>query len=436
MKKLLLSIVTLALILVIANFALWFFNTNTITKSLEQLKNTLAQDDLTLDYKEIRFDSFKSWRIDGVIEEPSLKTKLLGNNLALSTPRINFISKPFSDELTISMPGDHLAYQFAGKFLNLDTDAKLQFDPNLTPEIVINFNSSLSELVHLLKEDGKNIYMTMKSISFDASNISLVDSKTNQVEKTTEKVYFDLKFLRPKDKQLEIDSDARVLNTGFDANFLENAPDELRTLYKFFASYGKSSYSHSINILFKDPEGKISNEFRLDVKELLVGNDVFKFEGKGYIELRKEDRIPAVDFTLVIRNYVAFFDFYKEYFKLASLDAGAHSNFNSEFLENNLKVSKEIMSRFATANGKDAELVFVIQDGQFKVSGKTFAEVMEILQPLFAQKQDQTKTQEKNNPSHLLKDKPKKSEEDSNKRLNAPKQPLHPALLEPQPKVS
>jgi len=386
MKKLIYGIIILILLVVIANFTLWFFNTKAINQSIEQLKTALSDDDLEFTYSEVKFDSFKSWRIEGVIVEPSLKSKIFGKLLNLHVPRVHFISYPFSDELELSTPGDHFLYKFTDKLMNTDENVKVQYDTQSPPTLNFSFNKSFSELVPLFKEDNYNLFKALKNISLKASGLNFIDNHTSALVSKTGGIDIEANFAPPANNEINFEGLMKIKDVIYNPDYIASAPAHKKELYEHLVKVGATNIDLDFAFHESGKSEKSHGDYNFNLKKLDYKNNIYAIDAKGTLELPGASTFPYVDMTLNVSNYIEMIDFYDGFLKAAYNSLGSQDHHARTFTlsEEHSKALKHILASFATADNKKLVLTFNrTADKDFTLSGRSFPEVLSMLQPLF-----------------------------------------------------
>lgn len=385
MRKLIYGIILLILVTVVANFTLWFFNTKAINQSIEQLKTALSADDLEFAYTEIKFDSFKAWRIEGVIVEPSLKSKIFGKLLNLHVPRVHFTSYPFSDELELSMPGDHFLYKFTDKLMNNDENVKVQYDTQSPPTLNFSFNKSLSELVPLFKEDNSNLYKALKNISLKASGLNFIDNHTSALVSKTGGIDIEANFAPPANNEITFEGLMKIKDVVYNPDYISSAPAHKKDLYEHLVKVGATNIDLDFSFHEAGKSDKSHGDYNFNLKKLDYKNNIYSIDAKGTLELPGASTFPYVDMTLNVNNYIEMIDFYDGFLKAAYNSLGQDHHAKSFSLsEEHSKALKNILASFATPDNKKLVLTFNrTADKDFTLSGRSFPEVLAMLQPLF-----------------------------------------------------
>ncbi len=385
MKKLIYGIIILILLVVIANFTLWFFNTKAINQSIEQLKTALSADDLEFTYSEIKFDSFKAWRIEGVIVEPSLKSKIFGKLLNLHVPRVHFTSYPFSDELELSMPGDHFLYKFTDKLMNSDENVKVQYDTQSPPTLNFSFNKSLSELVPLFKADNSYLFKALKNISLKASGLNFIDNHTNALVSKTGGIDIEANFAPPVNNEINFEGLMKIKDVIYNPDYISSAPAHKKDLYEHLVKVGATNIDLDFAFHESGKSEKSHGDYNFNLKKLDYKNNIYAIDAKGTLELPGASTFPYVDMSLNVTNYVEMIDFYDGFLKAAYNSLGQEHHAKAFTLsEEHSKALKNILASFATADNKKLVLTFNrTADKDFTLSGRSFPEVLSMLQPLF-----------------------------------------------------
>lgn len=386
MKKLVYGILIAILLIVLANFTLWFFNTRAITQSLEHLKIALADDDLEFSYAEITFDSFKAWRIEGVVVEPSLKYKFLGKFLNLNIPRVHFTSYPFSDELELSMPGDHFLYKFADKLIKKDENVKVQYDTLSPPTFYFSFNKSLSELVPLFQENNTNLFRALKNISLKASGLNCIDNKTSALVSKTGAIDIEANFVAPTADGYGLEGIIKIKDASYNPDYIPLAPVAEKAMYEYLVKTGTTDLNLDFALHHSGKTEKSHGDYKFTLKKLDYRNHIYAFDAGGTLELPSASTLPYVDMTINVDNYIEMIDFYDGYINAVYNNMGNSASHAKMFALSgeHIKVLKNILAKFATADNK--KLVLVLNrtaDKEFTISGRSFGEVITMLQPLF-----------------------------------------------------
>jgi hypothetical protein len=364
---------TLLLIFTILNFTLWFYHSRSIQESLNFAKKVFAVKNLNFTYKDIYFDTFKSWK---------LETNVVGLRISDDSGR-NYVE--FDNLKIISMPFDlkiemypSAAVKFSFDSIINKNNKQLVFDHLFPPRVDLYLDNALEILrFGLLNSQAANPFKNISKATYADHGFKVIDT------------YYNQEFMSFKPNAISFITSSEPMNStynlkinlsgyGYNQDFTTKNPlnDKALNELKRLGS-GQVNIDTDLINSFSDSTLKYIDEMEKSNKEINrltfdmytlrfntfeVINDKFTASINGNFSRSNKVGMPYFDLNLAITNYKDLLTIYKNlYNDLLVLNHGSLDP-NLLLLTNNQEHSLlAVLKRYST-NNKDLEMHFIRSD--------------------------------------------------------------------------
>ena len=300
MKKLYL-LIFLAFTLFIGNYALWFMETRSINKMLLEYKRELGRHNIVLKHDSIQYSSFKSWRVEGKIEDVSIRYNMASPKI-IHADKLRFVVRPFSKSILLRVDSDvELAY------VQVDGDRdeyKFKFNGEL-PRLNLELIDDFKEVVDILQDADEPKLPLVSSLNYSDGGF-VIESKSdesihmtsgsNKIDITTEKTDdFSAMTLILGINDLELVNE----------KYFSNKVRELGvTTYTIDLTYKKLPSDNLLERIKKNSKvKKIFDAYSVDIRELRQSSEKSSTNLVGFVTRQPESVIPYMDVVLSLEGY-------------------------------------------------------------------------------------------------------------------------------------
>ena len=412
MRKLLILFVSCVLVVVL-NFALWFYHTRVINDVLVSLKENLSGQGITISYGEVLFSTFRYWNVKGSIENFQLAMANTDKGdpiiLEYNMDKLYFESQPLNAKIILHTGSDRRTLKTASNSANpiLSSPQILEIkntDP-LGEVLEIDFFDSVSQLLNVGSSEKKKstamspISSVIKKLSYQNNDITTTDIGNNQ----------EYSYI----KNLLIKYESDLSNNGYVYNVFTNIgglkfnqqypfSSEINKLYKEFSFFDPEGVTFNINFSMDQYQSPTQIEFykkaadqkqdvelktifdslRYNITDISYHSNALKFSVTGQLNFENVD--SSANVKMRFENYKMFFEtFVHAYNYRLTTDSQSMTAGLKEIGAQDLKNIEDYLAQFAENNTlilnvtkKKEEPKFMIADRDAKTVFYDFLKVL------------------------------------------------------------
>ena len=392
MKKIY-ALLSLVIVAFIINFTIWFWQTKIITDNLIELQRQLSQAGIDLSYEEIKFSTFRSWQVNGYIENLKIGFGKQPRT-DIEIPNLKFFSKPF-DKAVDFTTNDNVSISFTTPISY--KSYQINYTEGSYPIITLDLDVSFSAFLDVLRDPHrKPMYTFIRHLQLSSPEFNLTDTKNHSIYLMGKKIFLDLYSDKDNNSRNFI-IDLAMNNIIYNSNYIvENDIEkadkslavQLGNIDVLFQAHYKEQPSKKQLEFLQQQERQdmkvVFDSYYVDVKEIHFNTDLFGFSLKGYIDKQPEYIIPAGDLKFTLKNYNNFVNHYVD-----SINLGIDKFTLQYFILPIQKIDEAKKEKFRKAlkpfNKEGDNLVLEIsrQGGdEIKISGRSLLDIFTELQTL------------------------------------------------------
>ena len=304
-------LISLALLVFIGNFGLWFWNTHLIKEALNQFKKELAYNNIQLSYSDIFFSNFKSWKPTGRIENLDISYGY-ANKKHLHIENLNFSVKPFKDKVKFFTNEKIFLNTQEGDQIN---SYEIALNDYKNTKIEIIFDSSIGSIIDILRDPESQKLGLLKELKYKDSGIKIRDSKLNSEYLSSSDNSFSLE-VKSSEESKRLDMNVKLNKILLNPNYDQAKPNPL---YMLHARNGNISVGIDFSFeekpsqlqyeMLKNPEFKkkglklVLDSYELNIKDMYFDTDLFQSSVSGIVIKEPTVVIPNANLDMKIKQY-------------------------------------------------------------------------------------------------------------------------------------
>ena len=307
----------LIVIVFVGNFSLWFLHTRSVHQVLSQLKRELLHNNFNLEYDDIKFTNFKSWRVDGMIQKAKL-THGKDTTTVINLNTIKFVSRLFDKEISLSANDNIEVTTIENKGVKSIFNF-VQHSLNSKPKIIINLEISLRDIIDKLKNPEIPKLHLIDSITYNDSGFDVYDLLNNQLFFNVGPSHLSMSSNKNDDRR-RFDIDAGFKNLIFNKSYV--SPPSRKDFQIHYLELGEIgidielTYTQSpskllMELINKDKENKknykkLFDSYQVDIKKIKQTSSLYDINITGNLDKQPDVFIPNVDMKFSIKKYKNF----------------------------------------------------------------------------------------------------------------------------------
>jgi hypothetical protein len=385
MKKFYIGIgIVISLLLI--NFSLWFFHTKTIYSTLNTAKTKLAAIGIDLEYEDIIFSNFNSFRVRGMLTHPKI-TQNGAPSRSFQFKNIEFVSNPYANTFKLRIHDDVQYTRLNGAEVD---EFKIIFQE--IPVFEIEFNTSLYKLINKVDDPEEGTpFEDIGTVTTEIAGFDIIDVKNKQ------------KYLKVGATNLLIDSMSNKENEQIKVNLsidgVEYDKDYMvkRDIEQHEEAVRMGRSSFIMNLIYQnsfseyqkklDKKERVFDAIKLKVENLEVKTALFSASLTGEVDKQPGSIFPYTDLTLKVQNYKELVDHYVNWLNFSIREIRERQPIIpvKEISQAQALAAKDIIGRLIASQEGDIT-TFTFQRSHthpFTISGKPADSIWKEVQALF-----------------------------------------------------
>jgi hypothetical protein len=376
-----------------ANFSLWFLHTRAVHQALAQLRRELSHNNVILNYDDIKFNNFKSWRVDGDIKKVSLR---YGKDRAkhINFDNLKFQSLPFDNKIILTLDGKINLIEHYSNNITKGYDI-IQRD-GINPKIILNLETSLKEVAETLKDPEEPKFHLIDAMSYEDGGFLMYDTGNNELFYEVGPSTLDMSS-NTTENEMRFVFAFSLKDLAFNKDY--SIPYNEKTLHDIALKLGATSLDLkfdyvqspsklSLELLSKENKKKykkIFDSYQVHIKQLRQVTDLYTINITGIVDRQPDIFIPIIDMNLRINNYKTFTKYFVDFYN-ANLDKmlEEHPNFPAKKITpQRFEKLLELLKSMGAVNEDIDIAVIHRKDEDVFIAGKPFLTMLNEFQNVF-----------------------------------------------------
>lgn len=396
MRKIFILILITVLVF-IGNFSLWFLHTRSINQALLQFKRELLHNNIRLNYEDIKFTNFKSWRVGGQIEKISVNYgRDYANTFKIAS--IDFKSYPFKKRVILS---SNEVANLAVSRPNSGIEESFDFVPleGSAPEAIIKLEIALKDVIGALKDiDAPKLHL-IDSLVYSDGGFTMVDRLTNTNFGQSKSSHLRINTLSNKFER-RFEFDYNLTDLVFDQQYQSRSPSNnfINDFYKKLGNvnldiqfaYRQTPSKLLLELMNKDKENKknykrIFDSYQIEIRKISQTSDVYNMMVDGSLDRQPNTFIPDMNINVKISNYKPFVYYFSDLYNASVKQILSHDqSFPTKLMTP--QSTQKLITLFEELKPIEDSLNINVKHqggGEITVSGKPLLHFLKPLQDIF-----------------------------------------------------
>jgi len=358
MRKLYL-LIFLLVIGFIGNYFLWFFETRAINNMLNSYKNELRHHNIYLKHGDIEYSSFKSWNINGKIEDVEVTYNMASPRI-INVDKLRFSVDPFSK--TIDMKVNE---KISISYVQYDGDREkynIVFDDyEKLPKLKLKLNSSFQDVIDVLQQESAPKLTIISKLQYSNGSFKMLSQDDDKLSMSSGDNLIELTAISGHHYSgLDVLIDLKDIELINDKYFSKESIDLGKNSYFVDATYKQIPSDKILKKIEQDPSyDVVFDAYSVEARKIEQSTKLYSTIISGYATRQPENFIPYFDFDVLIKNYKMALDYsYKKY----------NNSIANSILGNSVISLKKINASSASELTEFAEKTGVVEGDNLRVS--------------------------------------------------------------------